>query len=347
MIVLISFITAMIIWRMLSGNNNYNIYSEKSIIILALFLIFIMSITRSSVNNVEGFGNTSQFNTEAVQTIASVYNSGGQSISNMNITQKLNSQNVSDFKGGDGEHGGTHLPFADGKNYISGNENWIRGDAFIKSKAGNTLKFSSGWSAYPDDKNNASEISNDTGQFKSLMIAGNKSAGGNRKVSLWDDVKISGNLEGGYQLRNRAKFIRIGNNKHKLWSDYWTPIELEAYDHSGNNIAKGKVVKKISGNPYGNYNINNIVNGKIFNSDKERHDNHLHGYHGHVGKHELEIDLGAEYDIAEIIIYNRWNSDADQRLDGTHIQLLDKDKNQRRLIHTGLWHRQYSKEYLL
>jgi hypothetical protein len=56
------------------------------------------------------------------------------------------------------------------------------------------IKFSKNWTAYPDDKTDASEIANDTNVFKQLMIVGNKSAGGPRTVGVWDKLNVNGEL---------------------------------------------------------------------------------------------------------------------------------------------------------
>jgi len=40
----------------------------------------------------------------------------------------------------------------------------------------------------------AAAIYNDNGSYKTLMIVGNNSAGGNRKVQVWDDFTVSNNL---------------------------------------------------------------------------------------------------------------------------------------------------------
>jgi hypothetical protein len=58
----------------------------------------------------------------------------------------------------------------------------------------NPLRFSSGWTGYPDGATNQAEISNDTGTFKTLMIVGNKSAGVGRRVSIWDRLDVNGTL---------------------------------------------------------------------------------------------------------------------------------------------------------
>lgn len=58
----------------------------------------------------------------------------------------------------------------------------------------NNIKFSKKWSAYTDNSNNKSEISNDTDAYKSLMIVGNKSGGGERRVGIWDTLNVNGAL---------------------------------------------------------------------------------------------------------------------------------------------------------
>ncbi|QNU68875.1 tail fiber domain-containing protein [Ruminiclostridium herbifermentans] len=60
----------------------------------------------------------------------------------------------------------------------------------------NPIRFTSKWSGFPDmGKNNYAEICNDTTNFKSLMIAGNRSAGGVRKISIWDTLEVKGSLK--------------------------------------------------------------------------------------------------------------------------------------------------------
>jgi len=56
------------------------------------------------------------------------------------------------------------------------------------------IKFSQNWSQYPDSETNGSEISNDTQNYKELMIVGNKSGGANRRVGIWDELNVHGKL---------------------------------------------------------------------------------------------------------------------------------------------------------
>ena len=50
------------------------------------------------------------------------------------------------------------------------------------------------WKGKPDNDANTSEICNNTTNEQALMIVGNKSAGGTRKIKMWDDVNVNGNL---------------------------------------------------------------------------------------------------------------------------------------------------------
>ncbi len=61
---------------------------------------------------------------------------------------------------------------------------------------GDHLLFSDSWSGFPDNASFTyrSEIANDSGTHKALMIVGNKSAGGNRRVGVWDRLTVNGEL---------------------------------------------------------------------------------------------------------------------------------------------------------
>ena len=58
--------------------------------------------------------------------------------------------------------------------------------------ASNPIRFSSGWTGFPDSRPNCAEISNDTVGYKTLMIVGNRSNGGARRVSVWDALEVNG-----------------------------------------------------------------------------------------------------------------------------------------------------------
>ena len=58
----------------------------------------------------------------------------------------------------------------------------------------NPIRFTSTWSGFPDNAPNHAEISNDTGTYKTLMIIGNKSAGQERRVAVWDRLDVHGSF---------------------------------------------------------------------------------------------------------------------------------------------------------
>jgi hypothetical protein len=80
----------------------------------------------------------------------------------------------------------------------------------------NGIKFSKGWTGYPDDKTDGAEISNDTDGFKQLMIVGNKSAGENegtkRKVGVWDQLTVHGQLCVDDVCIDKNELLNIKNN---------------------------------------------------------------------------------------------------------------------------------------
>lgn len=196
------------------------------------------------------------------------------------------------------------------------------------------------------------------------------------------DITIPGNLTANDVItnKNKARYIRVGNMKSidiinrntgvkstnsdspLAVKNYWTLIEIRVLDKNGVNLAELKDVKQNQGNPTNNTIPTNITNGKIFpDSSKPSKDNYLDGYHGGTGTHQLEIDLGNEYDIDAIELYNRYiagkdenkssptyDIDIEARMNGTIVELINGNKDIiNRTIHTGLWHRTYSKEYIL
>lgn len=78
------------------------------------------------------------------------------------------------------------------------------------------IKFTNAWSAYPDNKQDGAEISNDVGQFKTLMIVGNKAKSegkGVRTVGIWDELDVNGklNVTGGLSGTGSGVFDWVGN----------------------------------------------------------------------------------------------------------------------------------------
>jgi hypothetical protein len=81
----------------------------------------------------------------------------------------------------------------------------VAGNArFLTGKGQNPVRITSQWSGFPDTTTNQAEISNDTANYKTLMIVGNKSNDGKtRRVSLWDRLEVNGSL--------KVNSLQIGN----------------------------------------------------------------------------------------------------------------------------------------
>ena len=149
---------------------------------------------------------------------------------------------------------------------------------------------------------------------------------------------------------NKARYIKVGNTNSPFWRAYWSLIELEAYDTSGKNVAKNKTVTRLKGTAYNTTLVHqNITNGVVF-KDNSFSDNIVYGYNGGADQQQLQIDLGKEYYLNQIVVYGRHkgSKDVEARLDGTEIELLNSNKVITRTIRTGMWNDgTYSKEYLL
>jgi hypothetical protein len=87
----------------------------------------------------------------------------------------------------------------------------------------NPIRFSSGWSSFPDSATNQAEISNDTSSYKTLMIAGNKSGGGTtRRVTIYDQLEVNG-----------ATFARGPLNYYWGPDKVWKNVQNRANDFAG------------------------------------------------------------------------------------------------------------------
>ena len=76
----------------------------------------------------------------------------------------------------------------------------------------NPLRFTSAWSGFTELSSRNAEISNDTGVYKTLMIVGNRSAGQERKVSVWDRLDVNGSLKVTGNLAAKGAIIPgVGN----------------------------------------------------------------------------------------------------------------------------------------
>lgn len=67
----------------------------------------------------------------------------------------------------------------------------------------NKLYFTNGWQNLPAKAKNVSEISNDTGTYKKLMVVGNTSGGGVREVGVWDNLTVA--------KRTTTESLKIGD----------------------------------------------------------------------------------------------------------------------------------------
>ena len=158
----------------------------------------------------------------------------------------------------------------------------------------------------------------------------------------------------------------MGNTDRELACDQnWDPkliqrwgiVEIRIYDINFKNVSHNKPVTLLKGTSVGHAGTvpQNIVNGKIFNTDNAGNnvlaDNGLNGYSvDKAGIKELsllEIDLGLEYNIHHIVIFNRFHGAKEEGMNGTTIKLIGQGKDLRNVIHTGMWYQTYSKEYIL
>jgi hypothetical protein len=79
----------------------------------------------------------------------------------------------------------------------------------------NPIRFTSQWTGFPESAVNNAEISNDTTNYKTLMIVGNKSGGQGRKVSIWDRLDVNGFLQvNGSMQVNGAITPSVGNSEN-------------------------------------------------------------------------------------------------------------------------------------
>lgn len=109
----------------------------------------------------------------------------------------------------------------------------------------NPIRFTSAWSSFPDQAGitNQAEISNDTVNYKTLMIVGNRAAGLGRRVSVWDRLEIHGILAVDDDiLVGHAGAMSFGNQTRQmihLWSnDYGIGVQSATqYYRSGGNFA--------------------------------------------------------------------------------------------------------------
>jgi len=197
-----------------------------------------------------------------------------------------------------------------------------------------------------------------------------------------NNLKLKGNLKVNNVLttKNRARFIRVGNiqsstsdisgnliisdtmattqqtnNSLPEFENNWSLIEIKVFNDKGVNIANGKTVKIKEGIAFDNSPPTNITNNLITDIKNSDINNNIGvGYQGTGDRNQLEIDLGDEYDISQIQLFNTLDPNNTRRMNNTIVELIsgEKDKPEEpviinRIINTGLWDRIYSKEFIL
>jgi hypothetical protein len=101
----------------------------------------------------------------------------------------------------------------------------------------NPIRFTSGWSGFSgvkkDEANNRAEISNDTNDYKELMIVGNTSRGTvwptntnhlQRRVGVWDRLDVHGELDVHGLLFQHAPMIE--KNSQTDWTKNDHPLQV-------------------------------------------------------------------------------------------------------------------------
>lgn len=240
-------------------------YVLSIILIIFLFALIKYNFNSTKIDSFENMADVQ--NAEAIANIAKLYNTNDFTVTNATITNKLKSKSVEvtddtvansinakniNSKTTVNEDVGCYLAgnnkkfcFLGGRGGGSGadgtfslhtydNNNWVKNPLMIDTPTSvnlNNIRFTDKWSAFTDTANNRSEISNDTDQFKTLMIVGNKSGNGStRTVGVWDKLTVNGELEvkGPIRLgpwtiyansRNELKFSLNGNELTTVATD--------------------------------------------------------------------------------------------------------------------------------
>ena len=186
--------------------------------LLVLLIMYFNDLTNSlsfpfqSQNQKETFADINPLNSlnslsnEAISNIASVYNNDKMNVTNLNVTDTITTKNLNatntDFKLGAGDTGrgncgACRAIVKDTNNVLAVNYNndYNNGTRIDGKLVVGNIMLSKGWSGYPDNKTDGSEISNDVGTYKELMLVGNKSSGGNRRVGVWDNLSVHGDQQ--------------------------------------------------------------------------------------------------------------------------------------------------------
>jgi Chaperone of endosialidase len=103
----------------------------------------------------------------------------------------------------------------------------VTGNLQVLSGAGsNPMRLTSAWSEFPASGTNHAEICNDTGNFKSLMIVGNRSKDpGTRNVSIYDQLFVNGNVTAFGQTINGTSQVNGTSNVNGTLKVYAGRVE--------------------------------------------------------------------------------------------------------------------------
>ena len=104
-------------------------------------------------------------------------------------------------------------------------------------QGGNPLHLTSAWTGSPDRATNVAEISNDTGTYKTLMIVGNKSNGGPRRVSVWDTLEVHGELRatGGVKIDgNLGEHVEADGSFYRYRGQVYITVDDNLYIRDAN-----------------------------------------------------------------------------------------------------------------
>jgi hypothetical protein len=177
------------------------------------------------------------------------------------------------------------------------------------------------------------DISGTTIYGKNVKVSNNLDVSGNLNVT----GNISGNINTNYV---KARYIQVGNDiKIDIdRKDDWTISEVVVIDDKGKNVAFNKTPTILKGTAKNSttFPLSAVVDEVIYDTY----------YHGDTGVNLIEIDLGEEYNIVQISLWARGGTNSlsiTNRLDGTHVTLLDKNQNELRTYHTGSWENTYNK----
>ena len=95
----------------------------------------------------------------------------------------------------------------------------------------NPIRFTSTWSDFSnltDAFTNRAEISNDTKDYKTLMIVGNKSNDQNtRRVSVWDRLEVNGQMSATKDIICEGRVYAKGGLRF-YWIDGWRVLDNRA-----------------------------------------------------------------------------------------------------------------------